>query len=183
MYGTRMRMSVMLFLAGCASASPSEAPKPEASTPQPEAAQEPKPTAADCKEHEGALDKASPQHTAENLLAAAACYRKGSAVAREIVVLHALIASFPDHPRAKEAVRDAGQAYEGIGHTADAARMFEEYARRYAAEPDAADLLKRATCFRHGFGDDRTAEQNLQELRRRHRVTATLDELCPKPAP
>lgn len=176
-----MRMSVMLFLAGCASASPSEAPKPEAPSPQPEAAQPEEP--ADCKEHEGALDKASPQHTAENLLAAAACYRQGGAVAREIVVLHALIASFPDDPRAKEAVRGAGQAYEGIGHTADAARMYEEYARRYAAEPDAGDLLKRATCFRHGFGDKRTAEQNLQELRQRHRVTATLDELCPKPAP
>src|SRR5262245_1301817 len=137
-----MRMSVMLLVAGCASAAPPDQPPPEP-TPQPAAPQPKEPAAAaDCKEHEGALDKASPQHTAENLLAAAACYRESGAVGREIAVLHALVASFPDDPRVKEALRGAGQAYEGIGHTADAARMYEEYARRYGAEPDAADLLK-----------------------------------------
>jgi hypothetical protein len=156
--------------------------KPTSST-STEPRPEPEPLAGACAEqYRDAFDKASPAHTAAALKAAAECFRGAGQVGLEVRAWTTLADSFPNAPEAKEALRSTAQAYESVGHTADAARFYEDYARRYPKEPDAADALKSATCFRHSFGDKRAVEQDLGELRRRHKIDADLAELCAKTA-
>jgi len=131
-----------------------------------------------CEDQHGEALAAETQ-TAPTLLEAAACYDDAGAVGIAVRLRRTIVDRFGESDEAREAIRLNGASYERIGHVADAARSYEDYARRYPKEPDARELLVKAACFRASFGDDKSAERNRGELVRLYRETRTLAELCP----
>jgi tetratricopeptide (TPR) repeat protein len=171
-------------------AAPAAAPAPTSETSAPEPSAEAPANAGDgavdaeaaaaCRER--FRDLLSPQSQAQDaasLAAAAGCFAEAGAVGISIQLNRKLVESFPMSPEAKSALRQAGEAYEKVGHLADAARIYERYAELYAAEPDAIEKLERATCLRVSFDDTKSAEVNLAALERRYQKSVTLEALCP----
>lgn len=85
---------------------------------------------------------------------AGACFEGARSIGAAIGLYEQLRANFPTSKVTPRALARVGLLYEATGNFALAADRHEEYARKYAAEKDAADALWNAIMLRGVLGDD-----------------------------
>jgi TolA-binding protein len=176
------RLSWILLLVACASGaeheartlppSGSEAPVVGAaptSTAASSAASEPGPAPRDCTKYRDAVMNMKDAADPALLMEAADCLHADGKLGAAIAIWRAVVMKFTGTPDGTTAMRRAGEAYEQIGHFAEAADMYDEYARRYPKEADAEEKLVKATCFRHSLGQEREAANDADLLTRNYR--------------
>lgn len=98
----------------------------------------------------------------EVLYNAGVCYEKGKSIGLAIQMREQLIKRFPNHPLAKKALVLLGNNYGAIAYYPQAASKFEEYAKRFGGEKDAANALANAVFYRKGIGQDEAAIKDIE---------------------
>jgi len=96
----------------------------------------------------------------EILYNAGVCFEDGRSLSTAIEAYTELRSRFPKSNQAAKALARLGGVYGRVAYYDRAAGMFEEYAKKYAAEKDAYDLMNDAVFYRKGIGDDDKAIEN-----------------------
>ncbi|MEZ4399400.1 MAG: tetratricopeptide repeat protein [Kofleriaceae bacterium] len=96
----------------------------------------------------------------EVLYSAGVCFEEGRSLSTAIEAYTELRGRFPKSPQSAKALARLGGVYARVAYYDRAASMFEEYAKKYAAEKDAYDLMNDAVFYRKGIGDDDKAIDN-----------------------
>jgi TolA-binding protein len=106
-----------------------------------------------------AAAEALPEHPkhAERLWNAAQCFQNAHLVGRAVSTWQALIKEHPADTLAKRALFRVGAGYHQLAFYSEAARYYEDFAKKYPGEPQAASALGSATAFREGLGDGAAA--------------------------
>lgn len=84
---------------------------------------------------------------------AARCFQAGKSISAALQGDGLVIKSFPRSKLAAKSIALSGEMYAQIAMYDRAAERFEDYAKRYAGEKDAADFLTEAIRFRAALGD------------------------------
>ena len=88
---------------------------------------------------------------------AGVCFRKGKAISAAITAFNLLEKYYPNSKITARGVAQLGKAYGDIAFYDRASDKLEQYAKKYAGEQDAYDLMSEAVFFRKGIGDDAKA--------------------------
>ena len=96
----------------------------------------------------------------EVLYNAGVCFEDGRSLSTAIEAYTELRSRFPKSTHAAKALARLGGVYGRVAYYDRAATMFEEYAKKYAGEKDAYDLMNDAVFYRKGIGDDDKAIEN-----------------------
>ena len=96
----------------------------------------------------------------EVLYNAGVCFEDGHSLSTAIEAYTELRSRFPKSEHSAKALARLGGVYARVAYYDRAAGMFEEYAKKYAAEKDAYDLMNDAVFYRKGIGDDDKAIEN-----------------------
>ena len=96
----------------------------------------------------------------EILYNAGVCFEDGRSLSTAIEAYTELRSRFPKSNQAAKALARLGGVYGRVAYYDRAATMFEEYAKKYAGEKDAYDLMNDAVFYRKGIGDDEKAIEN-----------------------
>jgi outer membrane protein assembly factor BamD (BamD/ComL family) len=90
------------------------------------------------------------------------CFERARSIGYAILMFRKLRADHPGSELAERALIRLGRASSGIAEYRSAARYYEEYAREYAGEKDAAAALSDAVTYRRALGDDRAAIRDIE---------------------
>ncbi len=118
-----------------------------------------------------------PEHGIEQTALAARCFRNAGALGQAIQSWIVFLRYAPNSPNAIEAQRDLGNACEAAALFDRAADAYETFAKKYAADKHAKDLMIRATCIRRQLGDAK-ADDDLTYLTRSFRPAIDSATLC-----
>jgi tetratricopeptide (TPR) repeat protein len=88
---------------------------------------------------------------------AGVCFKKGKAISAAITAFNLLEKYYPNSKITARGVAQLGKAYGDIAFYDRASEQLEQYAKKYAGEQDAYDLMSEAVFFRKGIGDDAKA--------------------------
>jgi hypothetical protein len=123
-----------------------------------------------------------PEHNIDQIPLAAKCFRAAGALSAAITNWNVFIKYEPSSKDAVEATRELGRAYEAGGFFDRAADSYETYAKKYAGEKDAKDLMTRAVCIRRQLGDTK-ADADANYLVRVFKGPTDADALCDQVRP
>lgn len=98
----------------------------------------------------------------EILYNAGVCYEKGKSIGLAIVMRSELIKRFPKSSLAQKSLVLLGGNYGSIAYYPQAAEKYEEYAKQYSGEKDAANAMSNAVFYRKGIGDDDKAIEDTE---------------------
>jgi tetratricopeptide (TPR) repeat protein len=98
----------------------------------------------------------------EVLYNAGVCYEDGRSIGLAIAMFNILQKEFPKSSQAQKALVRIGNAYGAAAFYDKAAQAYEEYAKKYGGEKDAAGALGNAVTYRKGVGDDKKAIENIE---------------------
>jgi TolA-binding protein len=87
-------------------------------------------------------------------------FEEGRSLSTSIEAYTELRDRFPKSERSAYALARLGGVYGRVAYYDKAATMFEEYARKYAGQKDAYNLMNDAVFYRKGIGDDDKAIEN-----------------------
>ncbi len=118
-----------------------------------------------------------PQHEIERTALAAKCFRTAGALGAAIHNWIVFLRYAPKSPNASEAQRDLGSACEAAALFDRAADAYETFAKNYAGDKHAKDLMIRATCIRRQLGDTH-ADDDFAYLTRSFRPALDSATLC-----
>jgi len=90
------------------------------------------------------------------------CFRQAHLIGQAVKYWLALIHDHPDQVLAQRAVFQVGAGYHQLAYYEEAAARYEEFARRFAGEPQAIAALGDATMFREGLGQGKQAIADLR---------------------
>jgi len=120
----------------------------------------------------------------EMLYNAAINFEAAHLLGRAIQVRTVLTEQYPENPLSKKAVYLIGQNFQALAYYEQAAKYFEQFARKFPGEdgtkcsaddkkagicPNAVEGLEQATFFRIGLGDDQAAMQDADLFARNYR--------------
>ena len=120
----------------------------------------------------------------EMLYNAAINFEAAHLLGRAIQVRTVLTEQYPENPLSKKAVYLIGQNFQALAYYEQAAKYFEQFARKFPGEdgtkcsaddkkagicPNAIEGLEQATFFRIGLGDDQAAMQDADLFARNYR--------------
>ena len=112
------------------------------------------PVWADCQAFLDAYNRdPGDAHNDQVLADAAACFEREKSISAALQVDGLLLKYYPNSKHAAAATRQTAELYERIAMYDRAADKLEDYARRFAGEKDAADLLADAIRLRQALGD------------------------------
>jgi TolA-binding protein len=100
----------------------------------------------------------------EVLYNAGVCFEEGKSIGFAIRMFGELRKKFPKSKLSERALVRMGNAYGAISRYEDSAKLYEEYANKYAGEKDASAALSNAVTYRKGIGHDRQAIKNIEEF-------------------
>lgn len=118
-----------------------------------------------------------PEHNIGQIPLAAKCFRAAGALSAAITNWNTVIKYIPNSKDALEATRELGRAYEAAAIYDRAAEAYERYAKIYAGEKDAKELMTRAVCIRRQLGDSR-ADADTKYLVQTFRYPPDPDAVC-----
>jgi tetratricopeptide (TPR) repeat protein len=98
----------------------------------------------------------------EVLYNAGVCFEDGKSIGLAIQMYSALQKEFPKSNHAQKALVRIGNAFGAAAFYDRAATAYEEYAKKYGGEADAAKALGNAVTYRKGIGDDKKAIENIE---------------------
>ncbi len=105
----------------------------------------------------------------EVLYNAGVCFEDGKSIGLAIRSYAILNKKFPKSRMAQKALVRMGTAYGSIASYQKAAEKFEEYARRFPGEDDAADALNNAVTYRKGIGQHKEAIDDIEGFLKKYR--------------
>lgn len=105
----------------------------------------------------------------EVLYNAGVCFEEAQSIGLAIRTFTKLDARFPDSVRNQRALIRMGTLYGAIAHYENAAKKFEDYARRFGGEEDAPGVLQNAVTYRKGIGHDKEAIANIERFVRQYK--------------
>jgi tetratricopeptide (TPR) repeat protein len=85
---------------------------------------------------------------------AGVCFEEGKSISLAIQAFNTLEKYYPNSKITARAIARLGKAYGDIAYYDRAADKYELYAKKYAGEKDAYDVMSDAVFFRKGIGDD-----------------------------
>jgi tetratricopeptide (TPR) repeat protein len=88
---------------------------------------------------------------------AGVCFEEGKSIGAAILAYNLLEKYYPNSKVTARAIARLGKAYGDIAFYDKASDKYEQYAKKYAGEKDAYDLMSDAVFFRKGIGDDKQA--------------------------
>lgn len=92
------------------------------------------------------------------------CFENGKSIGLAIQMFTLLDKKFPNSNLNKKALVRIGSAYASIARYKAASEKYEEYARRFGGEKDAAGALQNAVTYRKGIGMDKEAIANIENF-------------------
>lgn len=98
----------------------------------------------------------------EVLYNAGVCFEDGKSIGLAIRMYGILDKKFPKSTRNQKALVRMGSAYGSIAHYENAAKKYEDYAKRFGGEKDAPNALQNAVTYRKGIGHDKEAIANIE---------------------
>ncbi|MCB9749681.1 MAG: hypothetical protein H6713_06690 [Myxococcales bacterium] len=163
-----------------------ETPRPPSREPPRASSAAFEPPRVDAVAKERCAEQHKPALTADvlqsaELAAAAECFEHAGDVASAIRIRRVLLSSFAHARELDDTLAGLGRGFEAVGRLDAAATHYERFAAQYALDPRAPALLERAVCLRADLDDHVNAEADLEQLKRRHRESRALAELCPPP--
>ncbi|HUJ57079.1 MAG TPA: tetratricopeptide repeat protein [Kofleriaceae bacterium] len=90
----------------------------------------------------------------EVLYNAGVCFEEGKSIGAAIQMFNTLEKYYPKSKTTQRAIARLGKAYADIAFYDRASEKYEQYAKAYAGEKDAFDVMSDAVFFRKGIGDD-----------------------------
>lgn len=102
--------------------------------------------------------------SAEALFDAAVCHEQARSIGAAIQHYEMLRRTHAKDALAPKALVAVGRLYAQIAWYREAAEAYEEYAKKYATEPDAFDALSEAVLYRKGLGDHEQAIKDTNDF-------------------
>jgi tetratricopeptide (TPR) repeat protein len=98
----------------------------------------------------------------EVLYNAGVCFEDARSIGLAIQMYGALQQKFPKSNQAQKALVRMGNAYGAIAWYDRSAAAYEQYAKKYGGEKDAAGAMQNAVTYRKGIGDDKQAVADIE---------------------
>ncbi|MBL4636221.1 MAG: tetratricopeptide repeat protein, partial [Kofleriaceae bacterium] len=105
----------------------------------------------------------------EVLFNSGVCFNSGKSIGLAIRSFAILNKKFPKAEKAKKALVLMGNAYGAIASYEKAAEKYEEFARRFPGEKEAAGALNNAVTYRKGIGQQKEAIANIEGFVKKYR--------------
>lgn len=107
--------------------------------------------------------------TDEVLYNGGVCFEDGKSIGLAIQMFGLLDKNFPNSRHNKKALVRMGSAFASIASYQKASEKYEEYAKRFGGEDDAANALKNAVTYRKGIGMDKEAIANIENFVKKYK--------------
>lgn len=113
--------------------------------------------------------------TDEVLYNGGVCFEDGKSIGLALGLYALLGKDYPDSQHNKKALVRMGSAFAAIAKYKSASEKYEEYAKRFGGEKDAANALKNAVTYRKGIGMDKEAIQNIENFVKKYKKKMKAD--------